>query len=66
VGINLKTKTPKPTQLKNAVNKILESPHYRQKAQLIQSDIARYDTPSLSAKLLEQLAVTKQPVFVSS
>ncbi len=66
VGINLKTKTPKPTQLKNAVKKILESPHYRQKAQLIQSDIARYDTPSLSAKLLEQLAVTKQPVFVSS
>ncbi len=66
VGINLKTKTPKPTQLKNAVKKILESPHYRQKAQLIQADIARYDTPSLSAKLLEQLAVTKQPVFVSS
>jgi UDP:flavonoid glycosyltransferase YjiC (YdhE family) len=66
VGINLKTKTPKPTQLKNAVKKILESPHYRQKAQLIQSDIARYDAPSLSAKLLEQLAVTKQPVFISS
>jgi UDP:flavonoid glycosyltransferase YjiC (YdhE family) len=66
VGINLKTKTPKPTQLKNAVKQILESPHYRQKAQLIQSDIARYDTASLSAKLLEQLAVTKQPVFVSS
>ena len=66
VGINLKTKTPTSTQLKNAVKKILESPHYRQKAQLIQADITRYDTPSLSAKLLEQLAVTKQPVFVSS
>ena len=66
VGINLKTKTPTSTQLKNAVKKILASPHYRQKAQLIQADITRYDTPSLSAKLLEQLAVTKQPVFVSS
>jgi UDP:flavonoid glycosyltransferase YjiC (YdhE family) len=66
VGINLKTKTPTSTQLKNAVKKILESPQYRQKAQLIQADITRYDTPSLSAKLLEQLAVTKQPVFVSS
>jgi UDP:flavonoid glycosyltransferase YjiC (YdhE family) len=66
VGINLKTKTPKPRQLKNAVKRILESPHYRQKAQRIQSDIACYDTPTLSAKLLEQLAVTKQPVFVSS
>jgi MGT family glycosyltransferase len=66
VGINLKTKTPTPTQIKSAVKKILESPHYRQKAQLIQADIARYDTPTLSAKLLEQLAATKQPVFVST
>ena len=66
VGINLKTKTPTPTQLKNAVQKILESPHYRQKTQLIQADIARYDAPTLAANLLEQLAATKQPVFVSS
>jgi len=66
VGINLKTKTPKPTQLKNAVKKILGEPHYRQKAKLIQADIARYDAPTLSAKLLEQLAATKQPVFGSS
>jgi MGT family glycosyltransferase len=63
VGINLKTKMPKPTQLKNAVKKILAEPHYRQKAKLIQADIARYDAPTLSAKLLEQLAATKQPVF---
>ncbi|HEY9794771.1 MAG TPA: glycosyltransferase [Leptolyngbyaceae cyanobacterium] len=66
VGINLKTKTPKPTQLKNAVKKILAEPHYRQKAKLIQADIARYDAPTLSAKLLEQLAATKQPVFGES
>ncbi len=63
VGINLKTKTPTQTQLKNAVKKILAEPHYRQKAKLIQADIARYDAPTLSAKLLEQLAATKQPVF---
>jgi UDP:flavonoid glycosyltransferase YjiC (YdhE family) len=66
VGINLKTKTPTPVQLKNAVKKILESPHYRQKAQLMQAEIACYDAPTLSATLLEQLAAAKQPVFVSS
>jgi UDP:flavonoid glycosyltransferase YjiC (YdhE family) len=66
VGINLKTKTPTPRQIKNAVKKILHSPDYRQKAQLIQADIARYDAPIRAAKLLEQLAATKQPVFGSN
>ena len=66
VGINLKTKKPTPKQIRNAVKKILESPQYRQKAKLFQADIAHYDAPTLSAKLLEQLATTKQPVFVSS
>jgi UDP:flavonoid glycosyltransferase YjiC (YdhE family) len=64
IGINLKAKTLRPTQIKQAVKEILGSPHYRQKVQLMQADIARYDTPTLSANLLEQLAATKQPVFV--
>lgn len=63
VGINLKTKTPTPTQIKDAVQKVLASPHYRQKAQLLKAEIARYDAPTLSATLLEQLAATKQPVL---
>jgi UDP:flavonoid glycosyltransferase YjiC (YdhE family) len=63
VGINLKTKTPTPRQLKNAVKKILESPHYRQKAQRLKSEIARYDAPTLAATQLEQLAATKQAVL---
>jgi UDP:flavonoid glycosyltransferase YjiC (YdhE family) len=44
------------------VKKILSSPQYRQKAERLKSDIARYDAPTLSAMLLEQLAATKQPV----
>jgi hypothetical protein len=32
----------------------------------MQADIARYDAPTLAANLLEQLAATKQPVFVST
>jgi len=65
VGINLKTNTPTPTQVRDAVKKLLASPQYRQKTQFFQSEIARYDAPTLSAKLLEQLAVTKQPVVKS-
>jgi MGT family glycosyltransferase len=63
VGINLKTKTPRPMQIKNAVKKILSSPHYRQNAERLKADIANYYAPTLAATRLEQLAVTKQPVF---
>lgn len=31
VGINLKTSTPTPTQVRDAVKQILSSPHYQQK-----------------------------------
>ena len=63
VGINLKTKSPTPKQLKDAVKKILASSRYRQKAQLFQADIAHHDAPTEAAILLEQLAITKQPVI---
>lgn len=63
VGINLKTKTPTSTQIKDAVKKILSSPDYWQKAQLFKADIACYDAPTKAAILLEELAATKQPVM---
>ena len=63
VGINLKTKSPTPTQIKEAVKQILSSSSYRQKGQLIQAEIARHDAPTLAVKLLEELAATKQPVL---
>lgn len=63
VGINLKTKKPTAMQIKDAVNKIIKSPDYRQKAQLIKADIACYDAPTKAAILLEELAATKQPVL---
>lgn len=63
VGINLKTNSPTPTQLRDAVKQVLASPHYRQKAQLVQAEVAHYDAPTLAATLLEQLAATKQPVL---
>ncbi|KAB8315226.1 glycosyltransferase [Tolypothrix campylonemoides VB511288] len=63
VGISLKTNNPTPKQIADAVKKILASSDYRQKAQFFQAEIARYDTLTLAARLLEQLAATKQPVL---
>jgi UDP:flavonoid glycosyltransferase YjiC (YdhE family) len=63
VGINLKTKTPTPMEIKEAVKTILTSPDYRQKAQKMQAEMASYDAPTQSAILLEELAATKQPVL---
>jgi hypothetical protein len=63
VGINLKTNKPTPMQIREAVNKIRYSSHYRQKAKLFQAEIASYDAPTLATMLLEQLAATQQPVL---
>ena len=63
VGINLKTATPTPVQVKEAVQKILHDSRYRERARQIQADFARYDAPNEAARLLEQLAKTQQPVF---
>ncbi len=54
-GIDLKTKSPKPAQIKDAVKAILKEPSYKQNAQEIQRDYANHDAPSLAAELLEGL-----------
>ncbi len=63
VGINLKTKAPTAMQIKDAVNQIITSPNYRQKAQRFKAEIKGYDAPTKAATLLEELAETKQPVL---
>lgn len=55
VGINLKTKSPKPTQVKQAVRRILTDPSFKKRAQAIQSDYAQHDAPQRAAELLEEL-----------
>ncbi len=54
-GIDLKTQSPRPEQVKEAVKTILSDPTYKQKAQVIQRDYARYDAPKRAAELLEGL-----------
>ncbi len=63
VGIDLKTSTPRPMQIRDAVMKILGSSQYRQRAFRFKTEIAQYDAPALATALLEQLASTKKPVL---
>jgi UDP:flavonoid glycosyltransferase YjiC (YdhE family) len=65
VGINLKTATPKPQQIRDAVKTILSDDRYRQNAQQMKAEFARHDAPSEAAQLLETLAMTKQPVYAN-
>jgi MGT family glycosyltransferase len=63
VGINLKTGTPTPEQIRQAVREVLRGPSYKQNARAIQSDFARYDSPTEAAQLLERLVQTKKPAI---
>ncbi|MCU0493554.1 MAG: hypothetical protein MUD01_18360 [Chloroflexaceae bacterium] len=61
-GINLKTKTPTPEQLRNAVQELMTNGRYRQAAARIQADYARHNAPEEAATLLERVA-SGQPVL---
>lgn len=62
-GINLKTSTPTPYQIRNAVKKILKSSSYKQNALKIKQEIGSYNSPMIAVDLLEKLVTTKQPVL---
>jgi MGT family glycosyltransferase len=65
VGINLKTKSPTPKHVRDAVKKILADPSYRTKATYFQTEINAYNAPALATARLEQLAETRQPILRS-
>jgi UDP:flavonoid glycosyltransferase YjiC (YdhE family) len=62
-GINLKTSSPKPAQVRHAVRALLDDGHYRARARTLQAEYARYDAVTIAAGLLEQLAATGRPVL---
>lgn len=62
-GINLKTRTPSPNQIRAAVRTVLAQKSYRHNAERIQADYKQHNTPVESAVLLEQLARSRQPVL---
>jgi UDP:flavonoid glycosyltransferase YjiC (YdhE family) len=62
-GINLRTSTPTPQQVADAVRTVLHDPRYRARARAIQAELNRHDAAQEAATLLEQLAATKAPVL---
>jgi UDP:flavonoid glycosyltransferase YjiC (YdhE family) len=62
VGVDLRTRTPSPEQVRRAVQRLLRDPSYRERARSMSAEIALYDAATRSAQLLEQLARTRQPV----
>ena len=63
VGVNLKTSTPTPAQIHDAVKAVLASSSYKQNAKKIEQEISLYNSPVIAMGLLEELAATKQPVL---
>jgi UDP:flavonoid glycosyltransferase YjiC (YdhE family) len=62
-GINLKTGTPTPEQIRSAVREVLDQPQYREHARRIQADYRRHSGADAAAALLERLAATGRPVL---
>ncbi|WP_210480256.1 glycosyltransferase [Naasia sp. SYSU D00948] len=63
VGINLRTATPRPGQVRDAVRTVLSEPGYRERARELRDELAAHDGPAESAGLLERLAATRRAVF---
>lgn len=55
VGVNLKTTAPTPSQIRNAVCKVLDERSYRVAALRVRDELARHDAPTEAADLLEGL-----------
>jgi len=54
-GINLRTQTPSAADIKNAVNRLLHNPSFKQKATILQADYAKYNAVTSSVNAIEQL-----------
>lgn len=63
VGINLRTGTPTPKQINRAVKTLLTDSSYRTQIRSLQAQMQHYNAPAIAVSLLEELAMTKQPVL---
>ncbi|GAB4024572.1 glycosyltransferase [Spirosoma gilvum] len=59
VGIDLKTETPKPAQIRQAVDRVLADNTYRQQAQALSEEFSQYPANQLAEEYINQLL--KQP-----
>jgi UDP:flavonoid glycosyltransferase YjiC (YdhE family) len=57
-GIDLRTATPTPEQVRRAVRRLLDEPHFRARAKALAADYARYDAVSLAVEAVESLVAS--------
>jgi MGT family glycosyltransferase len=62
-GVNLKTAAPTPAPVRDAVHALLDDRRYRERAQALQAEHARYDGIARGVELLERLVATGRPVL---
>lgn len=62
-GIDLKTGTPTPEQIRDAVRAVLHEPAFRHNARRLQAEMSAHDGPAEAALLLERLAAERAPVY---
>lgn len=55
-GIDLATSTPTPSAVRTAIRALLDGASYRQRAQALAAEYARYDAVTLAADALEEVA----------
>lgn len=69
LGVNLKTETPSPAQIKNAVNEVLNDGSYKTHVENLSKEFRDYDTYELCAayvkELLQPATVDKSPRFLN-
>lgn len=67
-GIDLRTATPTPEKIRDAVRAVLREPSYRAHARRLQTETATYDAPRLAVQAIERLLPTPDdmPVFVQA
>lgn len=67
-GIDLRTATPSPEQIRQAVRTLLRDPSYRAHARRLQTETATYDAPRLAVQAIERLLPTPDdvPLFVKA
>ena len=62
VGVRIRSTSPRPLRLRQAVRRVLHDPRYRHAAQRLGAEMRRHDAAAEGAELLERLAVTGEPV----
>jgi MGT family glycosyltransferase len=60
LGINLRTETPRPMQLYNAVNEVINNPHYQINVEKLANEMATYHPAKLCEEAIAKLLPGKQ------